>query len=240
MKLSVETFGSGPKRALLLHGISSNAAGWWRVGPALAALGYHVTSPDLRGHGNSAAGDSYRLADHAADVAELGAGWDLVLGHSMGGAVAVLLAGDAFAKRLILEDPALLVPATEESRIWLTRAYNQPITVEAILDANPRWHPEDARIKADALLQSSVGMVEQTIADNPDWNVMAQTLELAVPTLLVGGDPDRGALVPVALGRSIAAQVPSVDYQMIGGASHSLHRDEFDAFMVVIEEWLAA
>ena len=38
LDLSIRSWGSGPKQALLLHGISSNAEGWWRVGPALAEL----------------------------------------------------------------------------------------------------------------------------------------------------------------------------------------------------------
>lgn len=240
MDLSVRTFGSGPKRALLLHGISSNAAGWWRVGPAIADMGYHVTAPDLPGHGDSPPALSYQFADQADAIAALGRNWDLVLGHSMGGAIAVLLAGPSYCSRLILEDPALFVPAAPESLDWLTRAYKSPITGEAVAAANPRWHPEDARIKAEALLQSSREVVEQTYLDNPEWNVMAQTLDLQVKTLLIGGDPDAGSLVPVQLAESLAAHVVELDYVMVPGGSHSLHRDEFDAFMAEIRIWLAS
>ncbi len=240
MDLNVLTFGSGPRRALLLHGISSNAAGWWRVGPAIAELGYHVTAPDLRGHGASAPGKSYRFSDHAGDLASLGTGWDLVLGHSMGGTIALLLATPEFCDRLILSDPALLVPSTPESLIWLTKAYDPPITAEAVANKNPRWHPEDARIKAEALLQSSREMAEQTYADNPEWNVMAEIVDLQVKTLLITGDPAAGGLIPSQLGASLAQQVSALDYVMVPNGSHSLHRDEFDAFMAGIRQWLAS
>ena len=38
---------------LLLHGITSLAATWWRVGPAIAAAGFRVVAPDLPGHGET-------------------------------------------------------------------------------------------------------------------------------------------------------------------------------------------
>ena len=34
---------------LLIHGVTSSAATWWRVGPALAAAGYRVTAVDQAG-----------------------------------------------------------------------------------------------------------------------------------------------------------------------------------------------
>ena len=38
---------------LLVHGVTSNAGIWWRVGPALAASGRHVVAVDMPGHGRS-------------------------------------------------------------------------------------------------------------------------------------------------------------------------------------------
>ena len=55
-------------------------------------------APDLRGHGASAHARDYSLAEHAADIAELVDGTDeiIVLGHSMGGAVALALASGKY------------------------------------------------------------------------------------------------------------------------------------------------
>jgi pimeloyl-ACP methyl ester carboxylesterase len=39
---------------VLLHGVMSCAATWWRIGLALAARGWRVDAPDLPGHGDSA------------------------------------------------------------------------------------------------------------------------------------------------------------------------------------------
>ena len=69
MRLPTLGWGEGnPKTVLLLHGISSNKEGWWRVGPALADLGYHVIAPDLRGHGVNELPGSMTLDDFASDV----------------------------------------------------------------------------------------------------------------------------------------------------------------------------
>lgn len=238
MDLSVQVWGDGDRRALLLHGISSNAAGWFRVGATMASWGYRVVAPDLRGHGKSPAADSYRLEDHADDVAALGTGWEVVLGHSMGAAVALLLAHDSFCRSLILEDPALVVVDSDMTRDWMLAPYRNEISAHAVAADNPTWHPEDARIKAEALLQSSPEMVERTLVDNPSWNVMKEVLAVEVPTLLLVADLASGGLVPMELGESIAAHNPAVVYRHIPGASHSMHRDQFDRTMREIGSWL--
>ena len=90
--LATLSWRAGDRSALLIHGITSSAAGWWRVARSLCEIGYTVTAPDLRGHGASPAGSDQRLASMAADVLALGTRWDLVLGHSMGGSVAIAAA----------------------------------------------------------------------------------------------------------------------------------------------------
>ena len=83
-------------KALLIHGLSSNSSTWWRIRAALEADGWEVTAPDLRGHGTSAPAASYRLTDYAADLPT--GPWDLIIGHSLGGAIAVLLGATADRK----------------------------------------------------------------------------------------------------------------------------------------------
>ncbi len=51
---SALTWGEPRGRPLLLvHGVTASAAGWWRVGPALAATGRRVVAVDLPGHGQT-------------------------------------------------------------------------------------------------------------------------------------------------------------------------------------------
>lgn len=85
---------------LLLHGFADAAGSFDLVAPALAAAGYRVIAPDLRGFGETAwipAGAYYHFPEYVADVDALVAALDLtnllVVGHSMGGTVATLFAG---------------------------------------------------------------------------------------------------------------------------------------------------
>ena len=239
IELSTHVYGDGARRALLLHGLGSNSAGWWRLGPALVGAGFAVTAPDLRGHGESEHPEEYALADYADDVTALGENWDLVIGHSLGGAVAVTILAQTpdFARRLVLLDPAVILPDTETTLQALMVSYEGPLTPERVAADNPSWHLEDARIKAQALQQSSATVTLLTVRHNPDWNLVREVTELDIPTLLIGADPENGALVGEALGTGIASHNDSVTFVSIHNATHSIHRDEFDALIPQILEF---
>src|SRR5919107_4559290 len=87
--------GSGPL-VVLLHGIASTADTWAPVAAALAER-HTVLAPDLLGHGASAKprGD-YSLGAYASGVRDLVAalGYDraTVVGHSLGGGIAMQMA----------------------------------------------------------------------------------------------------------------------------------------------------
>ena len=98
---------------VLVHGAGTNSAIWHRVTPRLAGDRW-VVAPDLPGYGGSPpAGPGFALeevTDRLAaglEEAELPAPDDLV-GHSMGGAIAILLAArhPARVRRLVLVAPA--------------------------------------------------------------------------------------------------------------------------------------
>jgi len=87
--------GAARGRVVLLHGIMSTAATWWRVGPALASRGWVVDALDLPGHGDWPRSARPLGMDALVDgiAGRLGSPVDLLVGHSLGGAVAVALAG---------------------------------------------------------------------------------------------------------------------------------------------------
>ncbi len=102
MKLSADHGGSGKRLLVLLHGLGATRHVWY---PMLRSARAHWKgswlAPDLRGHGQSAPAQNYSLGYHAADVAELiteSGPWSdvAILGHSMGGAVALTLASGWF------------------------------------------------------------------------------------------------------------------------------------------------
>src|SRR3954451_6996441 len=102
--LHAHRWGPEPARVLLIHGITSSGATMWRLGEGLKDRG--AIAPDLLGHGESPDSDGYTLADLAHG---LGRGYELVIGHSLGGLVAAHASAHdpGFAQRLVLLDPAL-------------------------------------------------------------------------------------------------------------------------------------
>ncbi len=103
---------------LALHGFTDSRDAWEYPAPAFTAAGYTVIAPDQRGFGATAqrggwAGQAVMIDDAAELVAQLRArypGQRLVLmGESMGGAVAICLAAraPATADAYVLDSPAV-------------------------------------------------------------------------------------------------------------------------------------
>lgn len=94
IRFHLETDGDGPL-LLLLHGFPQSSYAWHDVLPRLAANGYRVVAPDLRGYGESSR--PKRIGDYKAKVlgedivaliGALGEKAAHLIGHDWGGAVA--------------------------------------------------------------------------------------------------------------------------------------------------------
>jgi esterase len=95
-QLFFREFGSGPP-LIILHGLFGSSDNWLSISRTLSDH-YHVITVDLRNHGQSFHHPSHRYPDLAGDVADLIHHLNLdqvvVVGHSMGGKVAMQLAHD--------------------------------------------------------------------------------------------------------------------------------------------------
>jgi pimeloyl-ACP methyl ester carboxylesterase len=111
--LHIEVRGEGQPACLFLHGFGEGGYVWDGLASAISPGGQTIV-PDLRGHGQSPwdAMQRYRIDDHAGDVARLikalALRQFLLIGHSMGGAVALRIASTRpqGLKGLILVDCA--------------------------------------------------------------------------------------------------------------------------------------
>jgi pimeloyl-ACP methyl ester carboxylesterase len=94
-KVSYRTAGERGPVVVLIHGIAGTSETW---DPVLPLLGEHqqVIAPDLLGHGDSASGGDYSLGAYASGMrdllAALGHDRATVVGHSLGGGVAMQFA----------------------------------------------------------------------------------------------------------------------------------------------------
>ncbi len=226
----VQRWGGGDRaRVLLVHGVCAYSGVWWRIGSRLAALGCTVVAPDLRGHGRSPATESYTFSAMAADVASTGTGWDLVVGHSLGGPIACLIAaGDRATRAVLLLDPFFDAPdAAFEGLIDdLMSELDPHATAESIAAQEPAWHAEDCFHKAIGARMTSPYVVERCLRDNAPYHHLGLLDTLDVPVAVLGSDPDHGALFdPSALD---AVTNNQVTYRAVAGAGHSLQRERPD------------
>jgi pimeloyl-ACP methyl ester carboxylesterase len=111
LTLAVDGYGDGQRAVVLLHGGGQTRHAWARTATALAAAGWSAYVPDLRGHGESdrALDGRYRLDDFVDDVAAVARCADptpVLVGASLGGAAALLYAGErrGAAGALVLVD----------------------------------------------------------------------------------------------------------------------------------------
>lgn len=218
----------GRQRALLLHGLVAAGATWWRIADGLAAAGYHVTAPDLRGHGNAPHTVAYHLSGYAADVWELGGGWDVVVGHSLGGTLATLVAADpGFTRRLVLLDPVFMIPEDHFDELLAAQLSELESAgdPEQVAARHPAWHAEDAALKARAAAQTSRYVVERTLEDNRPWWYLDLLGDVRITTDILGADPAVGTLFDPVIGDEVARRNVRITTSVVRGVGHSVHRE---------------
>src|SRR5687768_10375182 len=115
LKLHYQDFGTAGKPVVLcLHGGAAHGHWFDYVAPGFTP-DFHVLALDQRGHGDSqwASPPAYAYSDYAADLDKVAAKLDLrdfvLIGHSMGGMVALVYAATypGRMKRLVVVDTSL-------------------------------------------------------------------------------------------------------------------------------------
>ncbi|WP_306213868.1 alpha/beta fold hydrolase [Actinoplanes sp. RD1] len=199
---------------VLLHGLGDAASDWALVQAALAKT-FLTYAVDLRGHGDSPhpADYSFELMrdDVMAFLARRGIERCVLVGHSMGGTVAILVAEAApqLVTRLVLEDvtaprpgalPRPPLPPPAEPTPFDFAAVN---AIRAqINDPDPAWWDDMATIK--------------------------------VPTLVIGGAT---STIPQHLLAETVARMPDARLVTLD-AGHHVHRDRPEEFLAALGEFL--
>ncbi len=230
MKLNVREWGSGDRVAVLIHGITSDSRSWWRFGPDLAARGYHVLAPDLRGHGLSPRGE-YGAEAWAEDLLEsVPVSPELALGHSLGGLVLALAVERLRPARAVYEDPAWCVPAERRKQTAGEFVAQKGWSREQVVSAYPRWPAGDVDAKLAALELWDPDTTNHGTAGGWDFTPPKP----AVPSLVQLADPSE--LVTPAQAEHLRQN--GFEVRVVPGAGHSIHRDDYEGFIAGLDSWL--
>jgi len=190
---------------VLLHALGEDGSDWGNVAPAFAR-DWRVYAPDLRGHGRSDWPGEYSVPLMLADVLAL---LDVLaldradlIGHSLGGMVAYLLAAEHPERigQLILEDVAA------------------PLARNAGVPARP-----EGQLPYDWEMVLAVrGQI-----DNPDPAWLGRLSQITAHTLVLGGGP--ASHIPQDRVAELARRIPGARIETIP-AGHLIHQTEPASF----------
>jgi pimeloyl-ACP methyl ester carboxylesterase len=232
LRLQYLRTGDAKPQVVLLHGLLGSGACWTPLARALEG-DFDVVMPDARGHGGSSAPRrGYRYDDLANDAVGLlrglGLSAPILIGHSMGGMTAAVVAsrGGGLLRGLVLVDPTFLSPERQREVFAsdVAEQHRQALALtksELVAQARAR-HPHRAleilELQAEARLQTCVAAFEVLTPPNPDYREVVRAID--VPTLLVIGDND--PVVSMEMARELRALNPRVAVEQVQGAGHGL------------------
>ncbi len=258
--------GSGPA-LLLIHGIGDSSATWNTLIPALAEH-FTVIAPDLLGHGASAAPRAdYTIASYANGMRDLlsylGIERATVVGHSLGGGVAMQLAYQFphLVDRLVLVSsggagrevhpvlrlaaapgaervlPLLSTPAARFVGRMMTRVLDV-LGVDSGVEAEEVTRTLDAL--PDHATRSAFCRTLRSVVDGTGQLVTMLDrcyLSEAVPTMLVWGAQDK--VIPVEHAYTAAAAMPSARIEVFAQAAHFPHHSDPPRFLAALADFCA-
>jgi pimeloyl-ACP methyl ester carboxylesterase len=264
-RVSYRQAGWGPL-VVLIHGITGSSETWADVIEPLAEK-YTVVAPDLLGHGASAKprGD-YSLGAYASGIRDLlgalGHGSGTIVGHSLGGGVAMQLAYQfpdrcdrlvlvssgglgrdvhLLLRAAVLPGSELVLPLLASSRVLNASTaiggFFARLGMKAGPDLEEMWRGfsslNDVGARA-AFIHTLRGIVDPggQRVNATDRLYLAQR----VPTMLMWGDRD--PIIPAEHGRAAQQLIPGSRFETFAGAGHFPHRSDPRGFVRVLGEFI--
>jgi pimeloyl-ACP methyl ester carboxylesterase len=258
----------GPGLPLVfIHGLSSYMGFWEYQLPAFSE-DYRVLALDLPGYGASGRPDApYTPPWYAELVSDwmvaVGAPEAVVVGHSMGGQIALTLALEhpEQVEALGLSAPAGIERFDRGAGDWMKDYWNEARALEAreaelratftgLVFNRPdagveRLLEERVRISDSEAFEGTSVAVSRSIAGMIDYPVADRLGEIGAPTLLVFGTDDRMIPNPVFTGgrtRAVAEAgrdaIPGCQLVMLPGAGHTVHHDDPEGFNAALGSFL--
>ncbi len=247
IRMSYTRTGGGKPPLILLHGLTANGLCWTAVAHELEGE-YDAIMPDLRGHGKSSAPEhGYRYEDHANDVVGLikglGISAPILIGHSMGGLVAAVVASHdpALIRGLILADPTF-ISSRRQREVRDSDVADQHRRVlnssleEVVRDLRMKHaHRDSATVEriAKARLETRMSAFDVLTPPNPEYRQLLRSID--VPGLLVIAD---AGVVSADVASELQLVNPKLQVAQIEDAGHGIFYDQPDRFSAVVKSFL--
>jgi pimeloyl-ACP methyl ester carboxylesterase len=234
---------SSNERVIFIHGSGESGSVWqplMRLLPELDALAY-----DLPGHGARVAEpgpERMSVGDYAEDVYRTltarGIDGGVVVGHSLGGAVALRLALDHpdFARRIALVGSGArlrVAPSSLEAAREAGPAGSPALTELGFTDE----HAQQARDLFAARPPTAPGILYRDLAACDAFDVMPELARIAQPTLLIVGESDR--MTPVKYSAFLRDRLPGAQMVVIPNAGHYVQVEQPERVAAALRDWLA-
>lgn len=236
------------RTVMLIHGLTATHRSWAEVGPQLAARGWYVVAPDLRGRGlSSKPARGYNVGVHASDLLalcdRLGIEKVTLIGHSLG-AVIAMYAAALFPERvakIVLVDAGGKIPddtaqaiAASVNRLGMPfpslDAYLTAMSALPMITWNPFWEQYfryDAEIQPDGTVVSRVpraAINEETAAlyftKSEDLPSFVKAPTLIVRAALGTLGPDKGVVLPREEAERLVTVIPDARWVEIPDTNH--------------------
>lgn len=243
----LRTGGSKPP-VVLMHGLTADGACWSPLARALEA-DFDVVMPDARGHGHSSAPlDGYRYEDHAGDVMgliqALGLVAPVLLGHSMGGMTAALVASQIGAAlgAVVLADPTFLSPQRQRE-VYESDAADQHRQLLALDRADvlaqargrhAHRTPEMIERIIDARMKTPVRAFDVLTPPNPDYRHVVSAINVPILLILAGK-----GVVSFETAHELQQLNPRLRIEQIQDAGHGLQYDQPERFETAVTAFLS-
>ena len=247
VSLYVEERGVGAPAIVFLHYWGGTHRTWSKVVANLSGSHRTVTY-DMRGWGQSGSGGGYSISELAGEarslIDRLGLTEYLLVGHSMGGKVAQLLASrrPAWLIGLVLVAPATPTPThfSEEALQQQLHAYDDRGTILETIAFLSARKPDAATV--EQIVEDSLSGVPEAKQAWPRTaireDISAEVPQIAVPTLVLAGEHDRLDSVEQHR-REVLSRIADSRLQIIAGSGHLIPIDEPLALAHAIEAFAA-
>jgi pimeloyl-ACP methyl ester carboxylesterase len=249
--LDVEQAGAG-RDLVLLHSLLADRSAFDRAAPLLSKT-RRLTLVNLPGYGASSPAGP-RVEDYADRLAGLFAALQLpretdVLGNGFGGFIAVALAArhGALFDRLVVVDSlaAFPVPAKQPLRVLADNVAKQgmggalDIAIRRMFpEAFIAAHPDIVAERRRALEKADPACFRAACQALVDVDLAPALRTIRNPTLVMTGSED--ATTPPALARELAAGIAGAKFLEIPGCGHCPQIENPQAFVGILESFLAS